>query len=149
MNKILREVIVPHNQFKLTHNEIDAEIIVFDGSNSTSPTIKPPDDVLWRSISVNQLHVEDDTLPNIGLTYLKVIGIHLHPEIGLYCRPHLLHHCYQRLSRPSWLDFFVISFSCNDVTLRYTAEIFESRYVCTGVCIYIIHIMILTCVIPK
>ena len=67
---------MPHNQFKLTHNEIDAEIIVVDGGNSTSPPIKPPDDVLWRSISVNQLHVEDDIHPNIGLTYPKVIGIH-------------------------------------------------------------------------
>ena len=76
IHKILREVIVPHNQFKLTHNEIDAEIIVVDGGNSTSPPIKPPDDVLWRSISVNQLHVEDDIHPNIGLTYPKVIGIH-------------------------------------------------------------------------
>ena len=67
---------MPHNQFKLTHNEIDAEIIVVDGGNSTSPPIKPLDDVLWRSISVNQLHVEDDIHPNIGLTYPKVIGIH-------------------------------------------------------------------------
>lgn len=75
MNKILREVMVPHNQFKLSHNEIDADIIVFDGGNSTSPPIKPPDDVIWRSISVNDLHVEDDTRLNIGLTYCKVIDI--------------------------------------------------------------------------
>ena len=61
---------MPHNQFKLTHNEIDAEIIVVDGGNSTSPPIKPPDDVLWRSISVNQL-VEDDIHTNIGLTDLS------------------------------------------------------------------------------
>jgi hypothetical protein len=75
MNNILREVMVPHNQFKLSHNEIDAEIIVFDGGNSKSPPIKPPDHVIWRSISVNELHVEDETRPNIGLTYCKVIDI--------------------------------------------------------------------------
>ena len=75
MNKTLREVIVPHNQFKLSHIEIDDDIIVFDGGNSTSPPIKPPDDVLWRSIHVNELHVEDDTRPNIGLTYSKVVDI--------------------------------------------------------------------------
>jgi hypothetical protein len=66
---------VPHNQFKLSHNEIDADIIVFDGGNSTSPPIKPPDDVIWRSIAVNDLHVEDETRPNIGLTFCKVIDI--------------------------------------------------------------------------
>ncbi len=76
MNKILREVIVPPNQFKLSLQEINAEIIVFDDGNSTSPPIKPPDDILWHSISVHLLHVEDVTLPNIGLTYPKILGVH-------------------------------------------------------------------------
>ena len=67
---------------------------------------------------------------------------------GSYRHPHLLHYCYQRLSRPLWLVFFVISFSCNDVTAAYMAEIFVSRYVCTGVCIYI-NMIVLTCIIPK
>ncbi len=76
MNKILREVIVPPNQFKLTSQEINTKIIVFDGGNSTSPLIKPPDGVLWRSISVHLLHVQNVTPPNIGLTYPKILGIH-------------------------------------------------------------------------
>ena len=76
MNKILREVIVPPNQFKLTPQEIDSEIILFDGGNSTLPPIKLPDGILWRSISVHLLHVEDETLPNIGLTYPKIRGVH-------------------------------------------------------------------------
>ena len=76
MNKILCEVIVPPNQLKLTPEEINAEITVFDSGNSTSPPIKPPDGVLWHSISVHLLHVKDETLPNIGLTYPKILGVH-------------------------------------------------------------------------
>ena len=104
MNKILREVIVPPNQFKLTPQEIDTKIIVFDGGNSTSPPIKPLDGVLWHSISVHLLHVKDETLPNIGLTYPEIPGVHsfirmprlmslaIIAEVGLkkiltHCRP--------------------------------------------------------------
>jgi hypothetical protein len=76
IDEILREVIVPPNQFKLTPQEIDAEIIVFDGGDSTTPRIKPPDDLLWRSISVHQLHVDDETQPTLGLTYPKILGVH-------------------------------------------------------------------------
>ena len=76
MDKILRKVIVPPNQFKLTPQEIDAEIIVFDGGDSTTLPIKPPDGVLWRSISVHQLHVDDETQPTLGLTYPKILGVH-------------------------------------------------------------------------
>ena len=76
IDEILREVIVPPNQFKLTPQEIDAEIIVFDGGDSTTLPIKPPDGVLWRSISVHQLHVDDETEPTLGLTYPKILGVH-------------------------------------------------------------------------
>ena len=48
----LREVDVPPNQLKLTHDEIDLEIIVFDGGDSTTPQIKPPDGIVWHCISV-------------------------------------------------------------------------------------------------
>ncbi len=30
----------------------------------------------WGSISVHLLHVEDETLPNIGLTHPKILGVH-------------------------------------------------------------------------
>ncbi len=76
IEEILHEAIVPPNQFKLTPQEIDAEIIVFDGGDSTTLPIKPPDGVLWRSISVHQLHVEDETQPTIGLTNPKILGVH-------------------------------------------------------------------------
>jgi len=59
----------------LTPQEIDAEIVVFDGGNSTTLPIKPPDGVLWRSISVHQLHVDDETQPTLGLTYPKIQGV--------------------------------------------------------------------------
>ncbi len=72
----MREVIVPTNQFKLTPQEIDSEVIVFDSGDNTTPPIKPPDDVLWRFISVTLLHVEDKTEPNIGLTYPKIDGVY-------------------------------------------------------------------------
>jgi hypothetical protein len=76
IDKILCKVIVPPNQFKLTPQEIDAEIIVFDGGDSTTLPIKPPDGVLWRSISVHQLNVDDETQPTLGLTYPKILGVH-------------------------------------------------------------------------
>jgi hypothetical protein len=50
IKEILHEVIVPSNQLKLTPQEIDAEIIVFDGGDSKKLPIKPPDGVLWHSI---------------------------------------------------------------------------------------------------
>ena len=61
ITNILREVIVPSNHFKLSTKDIDSEIFVFDGGNLSAPPIKPPDGILWRSISVNVLHVEDET----------------------------------------------------------------------------------------
>lgn len=56
--------------------EIDSDVVVFDGGDHSTPPIKPPDGVLWRSISVNKLHVEDETDPNIGLTYPMIDGVH-------------------------------------------------------------------------
>ena len=73
--KLLHEVVVPSNQFKLSTQDIDSEIVVFDGGNISSPPIKPPDDILWRSISVNVLFVEDENDPNIGLTFPKMDGV--------------------------------------------------------------------------
>ena len=75
ITNILREVIIPSNHFKLSTKDIDSEIVVFDGGNLSAPPIKPPDGILWRSISVNVLHVEDETDPNIGLTFPKMDGV--------------------------------------------------------------------------
>jgi hypothetical protein len=43
---------VPLTQVKLSINEIDSEIIVFDGGNESTPPIRPPDDIRWRSIPI-------------------------------------------------------------------------------------------------
>ncbi len=75
ITNLLREVVVPSNQFKLTTQDIDSEIVVFDGGNISSPPIKPPDDILWCSISVNILYVEDEIDPNIGLTFPMMDGV--------------------------------------------------------------------------
>jgi hypothetical protein len=75
ITNLLREIVLPTNHFKITTQDIDSEIVVFDGGNISSPPIKPPDDVLWRSISVNRLYVEDEIDPNIGLTFPLVDGV--------------------------------------------------------------------------
>lgn len=76
MQDILREVQVPTHQFRLSPEEIDSEVVVFDGGDTNSPPIKPPDGVIWRAIHVKLLHVEDETLPSIGLTYPMIDGVH-------------------------------------------------------------------------
>ena len=76
IKQICREVIIPTNQFKLTPIEIEPDVVVFDGGDHSTPPIKPPDGVLWRSISVNKLHVEDETDPNIGLTHPMIDSVH-------------------------------------------------------------------------
>ena len=51
---LLTEVSVPNHiqNNVLTDHDIEHEIIVFDGGNSNSPPIQPPDDVHWQCISV-------------------------------------------------------------------------------------------------
>ena len=51
---------MPLTQVKLSINEIDSEIIVFDGGNESTPPIRPPDDIRWRSIPIRHLHIEDE-----------------------------------------------------------------------------------------
>jgi hypothetical protein len=54
--RLLHEIIIPEDQFKLTVQEVDEEVIVFDGGNIDNPPILPPDGVIWWSISTSQLH---------------------------------------------------------------------------------------------
>jgi hypothetical protein len=85
LKEMSREVIVPQGQVTLSCKEIDEEIkiVVFDGSDVPSnhldvPSkhIQPPDGVMWRCINVRMLHVEDETRPNIGLTFPKLDGVY-------------------------------------------------------------------------
>lgn len=75
MQDLLREVIVPTSQFRLSPEEIDSDVVVFDGGDQTSSPIKPPDGLVWRSIPVSLLHLEDETRPDIGLTYPMIDGV--------------------------------------------------------------------------
>ena len=75
IDKPLREIVVPLTQVKLYINEIDSEIIVFDGGNESTPPIRPPDDIRWRSIPIRHLHIEDELRGNIGLSFQKIEGV--------------------------------------------------------------------------
>jgi hypothetical protein len=65
--RLLREYIVPTNQFKLSHQDIHDHITVFDGGCHNNPPILPPDGVNWRCIHISQLHIDDELNPNVGL----------------------------------------------------------------------------------
>ncbi len=48
-----------------------------------SPPILPPDEIWWRSIPVQDLHVEDKIRGNIGLSFPRIDGTS--PFIRLPC----------------------------------------------------------------
>jgi len=72
---MLREMIVPTTQYKFSRTEIDNEIIVIDGGTHPCPPICPPKGIKWRSISIQDLHIEDETNGSVGLSYPKMNGI--------------------------------------------------------------------------
>ena len=80
---MLREMIVPTTQYKFSRTEIDNDIIVIDGGTHPGPPILPPKGIKWRSISIQDLHIEDETNGTIGLSYPKMNGIS--PFIRLPC----------------------------------------------------------------
>jgi len=74
---LLTEVIVPPaiKQNLLSELDIDNEIIVVDGGDDGNPSIRPPDGLKWRCLSVlggNHLYVADETDPCRGLTFARV-----------------------------------------------------------------------------
>mgnify|MGYP006146831185 FL=1 len=71
---LLREIVVPPHQNKLSTTEIDSDIIVFDGGGPMSPPIQPPDGILWRSIPVGNLHIEDELSGDMGLSFPRIDG---------------------------------------------------------------------------
>jgi hypothetical protein len=72
---MLRNMTVPTKQFKFSCAEIDNDIIVIDGGTHPCPPICPPKGIKWRSISVQDLHIEDETNGSIGLSYPKMNDI--------------------------------------------------------------------------
>jgi hypothetical protein len=64
---VLCEVAIPCNQHKLLIQEIENEVIVFNGSNPKTPPILPPDGLTWWCMPISDLNIEDKTNPNLGL----------------------------------------------------------------------------------
>jgi hypothetical protein len=63
---VLREVAIPCNQHKLLIQEIDHEVIAFDGGNPETPPILSPGRLTWWCKPISDLYVEDKTNPNLG-----------------------------------------------------------------------------------
>jgi len=73
--QILKDIVLPDHHFKLSTDQIDQDIIVFDGGDPLTPPIRPPDDIIWRSIPVRELHIEDEIRCDIGLTFRQTDGV--------------------------------------------------------------------------
>ncbi len=66
--RVLREVAILCNQLKLSIQEIEDAVIVFDGGNPKTPPILPPDVLTWWCMPISDVYVEDKTNPNFGLS---------------------------------------------------------------------------------
>ncbi len=72
--QILWEVVVPISQVKLSMNNIDKDIIVFDGGYINTPPIRPPDGMNCCSIQVHDLYIVDEVNGDMGLTFPRING---------------------------------------------------------------------------
>jgi len=79
--RLLFEIVIPKDQFKLTLKEVEDEVIVFDGGNNDTQPILPPDGLTWRSIQVSTLHIHDMINHHFGLTITH--SNNCHPFIPL------------------------------------------------------------------
>jgi hypothetical protein len=70
----LLEVCPPVDQIIFSIDNINNDIIVFDGGNSSCPIITPPKRVTWRCHHVSDLHIKDDLRGDIGLTFRRIDG---------------------------------------------------------------------------
>ncbi len=66
--RVLREVATRCNQHKLLIQEIEDEVIVFDGGNPKTSPILPPVGLTWWCMPKSDLYVEDETNPKLGLS---------------------------------------------------------------------------------
>jgi hypothetical protein len=84
---LLREVVVPPDQLKLSSKEIDDNIIMFDRGKSHCPPIRPPKEIEWRSHHVSELQIQDETSIHICFTFPRIDSafsfIHLPRKIAL------------------------------------------------------------------
>jgi hypothetical protein len=66
--RVLCKVVIPCNQHKFLIQEIEDEVILFDGGNLENPPILLPDRLTWQCMLISDLYVEDNTNPNLGLS---------------------------------------------------------------------------------
>jgi hypothetical protein len=55
-------------------NNIDKDIIVFDGGYINTPPIRPPDGMNCCSIQVHDLYIVDEVNGDMGLTFPRING---------------------------------------------------------------------------
>ena len=74
--RLLREIVPSLDILNPTVSieDIDKEILVFDGGNSDCPAITPPKGVQWRRLHVSDLYIQDDLRGDIGLTFRRMNG---------------------------------------------------------------------------
>jgi len=109
-NSVLTKATIPPSVLTnlLSINEIEDEIIVFDGGEIDNPPIKPPDGVDWRSIPIvfgSHVHICDEVDPNCGLTFQRVdnvlpfirlpraMSLNILSQVGHYSIIKALHAC--------------------------------------------------------
>jgi len=66
---------------KQQRKEVEDEVIAFDGGNTDTPPILPPDGLTWHSIQVSTLHIHDVINPHFGLSITR--SNNCHPFIRL------------------------------------------------------------------
>ena len=71
----LSEIVLPSDfSPTVSIDDINQEIIVFDGGNSDCPPITPPNGVRWRRHHVSDLFIHDDLRDDVGLTFKRING---------------------------------------------------------------------------
>ncbi len=83
---LLCKVVPLSDQFTFSIADINKDIIVFDGGNSSCPMMTPPKTMKWRGHHVSDLHIQDDLQGDIGLTFAVLMAV-----FHSFANPAILH----------------------------------------------------------